>query len=248
MIIDVKGKGKYKKTSTIQLYPNVPSIEMWPYYIYSIKITSLQSFEMEQFEYEPIEVDSTCIKNPQLNVSKGNELLELQLNKVKKGFLENENFNLKTMLSFEDSIESEDISLGHFYSLGESIYPYFSNYQFGNPLRYRRIECPYFDGFSSYFYTKKENYIKVISFEWSELKLSGWPENEIESKEMREAFMLKYQSVKETVSKLLGEPLTIQQEPDSGRIDTRWKSDSGINAYLFMFKNYNNIRLYIYKD
>jgi len=248
LFIDLKGKGRFKQTSTIQLYPNVPSIEMWPYYINAIKITSLQSFEIEKTAYKPIEIDSTCIKNPTLNVSNGNRLFEQQLKMVKNGFLKSESFKLNEMLSFEDSIKSEDISLGHFYSLSEGIYPYFSNYKFGNPLQYRRIECPYFDGYSSYFYTKNEKDIKVFSFKWGEFKLSDWSSNEVDRTELRKVFETQYETIKEIITDVIGLPLTIEQEPDSGRLDTKWKSDSGISAYLFMFENYNEINLYVYRN
>ena len=42
LFIDVKGKGRYKETSTLPLGVEYPSVEMWPYYIYSIKIKSFQ--------------------------------------------------------------------------------------------------------------------------------------------------------------------------------------------------------------
>lgn len=248
LFIDVKGKGKFKQTSTSQLYPNVPSIEIWPYYINAIKITSLQSFEIEKTIYEPIEIDSTCIKNPTLNISNGNKLFEQQLKMVKNAFLKSESFNLNQMLSFEDSIKSEDVSLGHFYSLSEGIYPYFSNYKFGNPLRYRRIECPYFDGYSSYFFTKNEKEIKVVSFEWREFKLSDWSGNEVDRSELRKVFETQYETIKKIITDVIGSPLTIEQEPDSGRLDTKWKSDNGISAYLFIFENYNEIDLYVYRN
>lgn len=248
LFIDVKGKGRFKQTSTIQLYPNVPSIEMWPYYIYSIKITSLQSFAIEKTTYEPIKIDSTCNKNPTLNVSNGNKLFEQQLKMVKNGFLNSESFKLNKMLSFEDSIKSQDISLGHYYSLSEGIYPYFSNYIFGNPLQYRRVECPYFDGYSNYFYTKNEKDIKVVSFDWGEFKLSDWSGKEVNRTELRKVFETQYETIKEIITNVIGLPLIIEQEPDSGRLDTKWKSDNGISAYLFMFENYNEIRLYVYRN
>jgi hypothetical protein len=167
---------------------------------------------------------------------------------VKNGFLKSESFKLDKMLSFEDSIKSEDISLGHFYSLSEGIYPYFNSYKFGNPLQYRRIECPYFDGYSSYFYTKNEKDIKVVSFEWGELKLNGWAGIEGNRTELRKVFETQYETIKKIITDVIGLPLTIEQEPDSGRMDSKWKSDSGISAYLFMFENYNEIRLYIYRN
>ena len=40
LFINTNGKKKFDKTSTVALSPNLPSIEMWPYFIHSIKILS----------------------------------------------------------------------------------------------------------------------------------------------------------------------------------------------------------------
>ena len=81
------------------------------------------------------------------------------------------------MTEYENSISSEDVSLGHFWSLGEGIYPNVKGFKFGNPISYRRIECPYFDGKSNYFYTDKDKKIKVVSFNWKVFKESNWGVN-----------------------------------------------------------------------
>lgn len=248
LMIDIKGRGRYKKTSTALLEPGIPSTEIWPYKIHSIKIALFEEFEYDFVEIIEPNIDSTCIKKPELSVNYGEKLFKQHLKKVINGLTKKPKFDLKSMISFEDSIKSEDISLGHYYSLGEGIYPFFKNYEFGNPIQFRRVECPYFDGHSSYFYTKNENNIKVAGYEWKEFKLSDWPIERIESKELRNAFELKYQSIKEIVSTFLGEPNRITQESNSGRMDTKWKSKEGINAYLFIFDNYNQISLYVYYD
>jgi hypothetical protein len=167
---------------------------------------------------------------------------------VTKGLTGESNLKLETMLEFEDSINSEDVSLGHFYSLGEGIYPFFKNHKFGNPLQYRRIECPYFDGHSSYFYTKDERKLKVAGYKWGEFKLSYWSIEKVDRTDIRNAFEQKYESIKEIVTGILGEPLPLNEESNSGRIDTKWKSDDGISAYLFMFGSYNEISLFVYRD
>lgn len=247
LFIDSKGRGKHKKTSTHPLMPGIPSTEIWPYNIYSLKIASFQEIEIEPITIPEPEIDSTCLLNSGLTIENGEHLFRQHLNKVNTGLINLEPLNLESMLAFEDSINSEDVSLGHYYSLGEGIYPYFKNYTFGDPLQYRRVECPYFDGYSSYFYTKNEKNLKVAGYNWGEFKSGDWS-NRIDRSELREAFEQKYASIKVIVTEVLGKPLPLNEEPNSGRIDTKWKSSDGINAYLFMFGNYNEIRLYVYRD
>lgn len=248
LMIDEKGKGKYMKTSTNALSPNIPSIEIWPYNIHSIKIVSFKEIELEPITISEPEIDSTCILNPNLTVTNGELLFKQHFNKVINGLAGDEDFKLDTMLAFEDSINSVDVSLGHFYSLSEGIYPFFKNHKFGKPLQYRRVECPYFDGHSSYFYTKDENNLKVAGYEWGEFNLSDWPVEKVDRTELKNAFEQKYASIKRAVTGMLGEPMPLNGEPNSGRIDTKWKNSNGINAYIFMFRNYNQIRLYVYRD
>ncbi|MEQ8476144.1 hypothetical protein [Fulvivirga sp.] len=248
LMIDMKGRGKYKKTSTNPLTPSIPSTEIWPYNIHSIKIVAFKEIDLEPITIPEPEIDSTCILNPELTVENGELLFKQHFKKVTSGLTEKLGFNLESMLTFEDSIKAEDVSLGHFYSLGEGIYPFFNNYKFGNPLQYRRIECPYFDGYSSYFYTKDKKQVKVAGYKWGEFKLSDWSSERVDRTELRNAFEQKYKSIKDLVSEILGEPLPLDKEPDSGRIDTKWKSDDGISAYLFMFGSYNEISLFVYRD
>ncbi|GAA5040886.1 hypothetical protein GCM10011506_42190 [Marivirga lumbricoides] len=134
LMIDIKGRGKYKRTSTHPLTPDISSTEMWAYNIYSLKITSFQEIEIEPIIVPKPKIDSTCLLNSELNVENGEQLFKQHLTKVNTGFISSEGLNLESMLVFEDSLNSEDVSLGHYYSLGEGIYPYFKNYTFGNPL------------------------------------------------------------------------------------------------------------------
>ena len=245
---DIKGRQKFRRTSTHPLNSNIPSTEIWPYHIHSMKIASFERVELAPIILPEPKIDSTCLLKPELTIENGELLFEEHLKKVNLEFLRKENFDLKTMLTFEDSLKSEDVSLGHFYSLSKGIYPFFGDYKFGNPLRFRRVECPYFEGYSSYFFTKNEKILKVIGYQWGEFELGDWPIERIDGTELRNVFESKYESIKNIVTKTLGQPYSTISEPNSGRIDTKWKGESGINAYLFMFDNYNEISLYVYRD
>jgi len=254
--IKVPQKGKPTKTSVVDLIPNVPSTELWPYMIEYIQFSDFTTVSgSEEFVFEP-QIDSSCIKNKDFNIEYGNELFikhsTLTINRFKSDNL----FELKELLQFEDSLKTEDISLGHYWSLGESIYLNSNNFKFGNPISYRRLECPYFDGTVNFFYTKKKRIfnknkkesVKVVSYGWKEFKENDLPFfTNSDSEDKDKAFKEKYDFVLTEISKLLGEPISNETE-DSGRRKTKWKSNDNINAYLFNFSNIHEIRLYIYKE
>lgn len=246
--IKVPQKRKPVKTSVVDLIPNVPSTELWPYKIEYIQFSDFTTApEIEEFVFEP-QIDSTCIKNKDLNIEYGNKLFishsNLTINRLKSDNL----FELSELLQFEDSLKTENVSLGHYWGLGESIYPNNNKFTFGNPISYRRLECPYIDGTVNFFYTKKEKLVKVVSYGWKEFKGSNFPiSTNLDSDDKDKAFKEKYDFVLTEISKLLGEPISNETE-ESGRRKTKWKSKDNINAYLFNFSNINEIRLYIYKE
>ncbi|SOS46765.1 conserved hypothetical protein [Tenacibaculum finnmarkense] len=248
--IKLPKKRKLQKTSTSTLFKDVKSIEYWPYEIEKIDFKKFKTIPKENFQSFQIEtkIDSTCIKNENKNIEFGEKEFKKHLDLAISEFDNIENFELKKMTEYENSINSEDVSLGHFWSLGEGIYPNKKEFKFGNPISYRRIECPYFEGKSNYFYTKDNKSIKVVSFNWKTFKESNFRINPKIEKDLSGKFNSKYDFIVNVVSELLGNPLDIEQEKDSGRIDTKWKSANGINAYLFKFKTFNEIRLYIYKE
>jgi hypothetical protein len=248
--IKLPNKRKLQKTSTSTLFKGVKSIEYWPYEIEKIDFKKFKTIPKENFQPFQIEtkIDSTCIKNANKNIEFGEQEFKKHLDLAISEFNNIEGFELEKMTEYENSINSEDVSLGHFWSLGNGIYPNKKEFKFGNPISYRRVECPYFEGKSNYFYTKENKNIRVVSFNWKTFKESNFGINPKIEKNLNEKFNSKYDFIVNTVSELLGNPLDIEQEKDSGRIDTKWKSVNGINAYLFKFKTFNEIRLYIYKE
>lgn len=235
-------------TSVVELIPNIPSTELWPYLIEFVQFFDfIAAPEFEEVVLDR-QIDSSCIKNKDFNNQYGNDLFinhsYLTISRLKSDNL----FELNELLRFEDSLKSEDKSLGYYWSLGESIYPNLSNFTFDNPISYRRLECPYFEGSVNFFYTKKEKSIKVVSYEWEEFRESDFQNfTTANAGDKNKVFEEKYNFVLTAISKSLGDPVSNEIE-DSGRRQTKWKSKDNINAYLFNFSSINEIRLYIYKE
>jgi hypothetical protein len=247
--IKIPNKRKFQKTSTSALFKDVKSIEYWPYQIEKVdfkKFKTIPKVNFEQFQIEA-KIDSSCIKNVDKNIEFGEQEFKTHLELVISELDNSEDFELAKMTEYENSINSEDVSLGHFWSLGEGIYPNEKGFKFGNPISYKRIECPYFEEKSSYFYTKDDKSIKVVSFNWKTFKESNFGINPKIEKDLENKFNEKFQFVLKTLNDILGVPIQNVKE-ESGRRKIRWQNEQGLNAYMFNFSSNREIRLYVYKE
>ena len=247
--IKIPNKRKFQKTSTSALFKGVKSIEYWPYLIEEIDFKKFKTIPKENFEQIQIEtkIDSTCIKNVDKNIEFGEQEFKTHLELVISELDNSENFELSKMTEYENYINSEDVSLGHFWSLGEGIYPNEKGFKFGNPISYRKIECPYFEGKSSYFYTKDDKSIKVVSLNWKTFKESNFGINPKIEKDLENKFNEKFEFLLKTLNDILGVPIENVKE-ESGRRKIRWQNEQGVNAYMFNFSSNREIRLYVYKE
>jgi hypothetical protein len=247
--IKASGRENFQNTSTSPLFKGVKSVEYWPYDIEKINFKAFKVIQAENLKIFRVEetVDSTCIKNADKNIEAGEQEFKSHLKSIILKFNSGDKFPLDSLLNYEKAINAADVSLGYFWSLAESIYPNKKRFKFGNPLSFRRVECPYFEDKVDYFYTKRGSDVKVVSFNWETFKQSNFGIGPEIKDGASKKFIEKYNFVVKAVSELLGEPLPIKQEENSGRVDTKWHSRNGISAYLFRFENYNEIRLYVYK-
>lgn len=247
--IKIPNKRKLQKTSTSALFKGVKSIEYWPYEIEKIDFVKFKTIPKENFQTFQIEtkIDSTCIKNADKSIEYGEQEFKAHIELAISEFENSTDFELGKMLEYENRINSVDVSLGHFWSLGEGIYPNEKGFKFGNPISYRRYECPYFEGKTNYFFTKDNKNIKVVSFNWETFKESNFGVNPEIKNDVDDKFREKFEYVIKTVDSFLGIPIENITE-ESGQRKVRWKNEKGINAYLFNFGNYNEIRLYVYKE
>jgi hypothetical protein len=200
----------------------------------------------QEFEW----TDSICLKNPNLDINRGKQAFAAQLEFIISGFSEAKQMNLGKMLKYEASINSTENSLGYSYTVSEGIYPRVKRYKYGNPVSFRRLECPIFDGQVEYFYTKATKKVKLVLFSWKDFRTQSllFGEEARDSTQIRKAFEDKYSFAISVVSSYLGKPILLNSSKDAGRMDTKWRSSNGISAYLFIFDSYNEIRLAVYVD
>lgn len=246
--IRLPNKKFFKKTSTVSLFNDVKTIEHWPYQIDKIKFKTFKILPtriIEEFNFEE-KIDSICINNPHLNVEFREEQFKKHIELIVSEFKKSERFKLQKMLDYEKHLNSKDVSLSHFWSLGESIYPNNHKIKFQNPLSFRKIECPYFQSINNYFFDSN-NIVRVVYFKWNAFIKSDVGVNPLMTTTAKKDFTEKFNFIVQNISDYLGIPLENITEEDGRRI-VLWKSKQGVSAYMFNFSNYNEINLSIYKE
>lgn len=246
--IKLPKKTFFKKTSTVSLFKDVKTIEHWPYQIDKIKFKTFKILPtriIEEFNFEE-KIDSICINNPHLNVEFREEQFKKHIELIVSEFKKSKNFKLQKMLDYEKHLNSKDVSLSHFWSLGESIYPNSQKIKFQNPLSFGKIECPYFQSTNNYFFDNN-NIVRVVYFKWDAFMQSDVGVNPLMTTSAKKDFTEKFNFLVQTINSHLGIPSQNIIEEDGRRI-VEWKSKQGISAYMFNFSNYNEINLSIYKD
>ncbi len=219
------------------------------FFLFSIQISKADS--IEYIKYSFYEIDTSCIKNPGIDYEKQNRnIFTHHLEFVIQKFSNTKTLIISNLLAYEDSIKAKNVSLGYKYGLDTAYYPMYDKFKFEKPYRFQRIECPIFDAYTEYFVTKKKKMVKVVSYNWyGHLPVI---ENEIFSNNsnstlQRPAFETKYFYIEQTLNSLLGNAIQSIINSDGQRISV-WKTKENINARLSMFGNYNEIRLFLYKD
>ncbi|WP_406684342.1 hypothetical protein N1F78_01025 [Seonamhaeicola sp. MEBiC1930] len=148
----------------------------------------------------------------------------------------------------ELGLGSSDQTPKHKISIGESIYPNEKKYNLETPKTYNRIENGKFELETEYFYTPSDSIVRVVMYEWTELRKI----NKTDTKK----FDKKYNGLKKQLTSNLGTPSFVEIASDTAKSNFRdgikWLNGNGNKAYLFMLgsnsTDYRKIRLAIYNE
>ncbi|WP_430815968.1 hypothetical protein [Carboxylicivirga sp. RSCT41] len=251
ILIDTKGKEKYKKTSTIQLYPNIPSIEMWPHNIYSLKFVEFSKAEIKEYQLEQEKIDTICKSD--YDIERGNILLNEQLTLILDLVSKQKAKGIARIKEYEDSIKSIPTSawgwgdaLNIIDSNNRLIGTYIKRRKIAEPLVFEITECPYLEREVAYFYTKKERNIKFVVFKWRQKWIEGWQSRDYYN--IESDFRTKHEFIKKFLNKTLGLPSNILENKKG--IKTEWATDEGVIAelYLHIDQYSRSLRLKIYLE
>ncbi len=246
--IKLPDENEWQKSSNSPLKQGAQSFKLWPYPIEKIDLKSFSIVPKEspsEVHFET-KIDSSCIKNKNQNIAYGEQEFTSHVQQIIAGFAKTSDFKLKESLKYEKSRHSEDVSLGDYWPIAESIYPNAKGFKFSTPVSYRRIECPYFEGRVNYYYTEEDKAVKVVSFNWKTFKESYGGIKPETKNTTEKKFTEKYEFLIETVSDLLGKPIeNTRNEIDQRKI--RWVNKKGINAFMYNFST-DKVYLYFYKE
>ena len=196
----------------------------------------------------PHTIDSTCIKNS-LNCAKYNDkLFSNYIDTLQLNFLSDVGFKLNRAINYEKNIESKEITYNYTTGIGSSYYPNTNNFKLENPIIFRRIECPYLSMETQYFYTKKDNIIKVIFIEWNEFNRNeALADEDFYIKRRSKVFKEKFSKIENAIIKRAGKPTNRklnQTENINGTMDeVIWNNTKGLNLSLELLYDDSDCRM-----
>lgn len=198
----------------------------------------------DEIKILPPIIDSTCIKNS-LNCTKYNDkLFSDYIDTLQLNFLSEVGFKLNRAINYEKSIESKEITYNYTTGIGSSYYPNTNNLELENPIIFRRIECPYLSMETQYFYTKKDNSIKVVFIEWNEFNRNeALADEEFYIKVFKE----KFSKIENAIIKRTGKPTNRklnQTENINGTMDEIiWNNTKSLNVNLELVYDDSDCRM-----
>jgi len=232
--IQRKEDGEYEETSNVGTFPNVIGTEIWSYMIYSIGLREFRKYNHATNSTNRITVDAdkiqTTVKTDSIFTNRLNltlsDLGNLRLNDVK--LREQEWGGVDNM---------PDYQLG----IGESYYPNPNKYEI-DTVRVYLYESSLIENSITYYATKESGLIRVIFLEWEEPFLI----NQNLQKKADETFRNLLIFLEDTIVQKAGK--TIEYKEEENYIDRVWKTSSGFTISMENMKNFNRIRMVIYKD
>lgn len=248
LFIDRKGNDRFKKTSTIQLIPGVPSQEIWPYNIHAIKIGNFQKPSIIK-ETESV-LDTTCYST--LDIHQGNTLINEQLTFLSEIISNQEESVVDKIKNYEDSIKSISISswgwgdeLNILDKNGRKIGEHVKRKKIKEILVYKLTECPYLSREVGYFFSKKDRKLKCVVFKWRQRWVGGWQSRAYQN--IEDDYRSKYGFLNKSLNEVLGSP-TSSFNKENRRHKNIWVSNQGMSAesYLYIDQYSRSLRLKIY--
>ena len=152
------------------------------------------------------------------------------------------NLQLKRIALEENKWKSFDITPNHKVSISESYYPNFNKYEIDDRKSYLIEEDSLVENSISYYATKENDLIRVAFFEWEE---AGLIKPNLQKK-VDEIFRIKLKFLEDNIAQKAGNPIKSKEEKNY--VDRIWNTSNGFTITLENMKNFNRIRLIIYKE
>ena len=176
-----------------------------------------------------------------------------------KNFEELNNLTLQKIILFEKKNNSKDVTLDIPVYIGRSLYPNTNDYNLAFPKKFKRIDSTGYNLDVSYYSTKKDSLIRVITYDWRIKYDYNNPNffnmDSITIKKNSTYFQTKFNSIKDILLKNIGKPNLIEINSTKHKrvYQDKYKwSKKNANAYLYITGNtkigFSHVSLIIYKN
>lgn len=226
--------GDYDATSNVGTFPNAIGTEIWPYMIYSIGLREFRKFGYTTNSTNQITVETD---NIQTNVE-ADSVFTNRLNLIMSDL---GNLRLSDIKLKEQEWGGVDNMPDYNLSIGESYYPNPNKYEI-DTFRVYLYTSSFVENSITYYATKESGLIRVISLEWEEPFLL----NQNLQTKADEVFRNKLKFLEDIIVHEDGSQT--ENKDEKNYINTIWKTSSGFTISLENMKNFNRIRMVIYKD
>ena len=226
--------GEYEETSNVGTFPNAIGTEIWSYMIYSIGLREFRKFSFatnstnritDELDNIQTTVEAESIFTNRLNLILS-DLGKLRLNDIR--LREQEWGGVDNMPDYE---------LG----IGESYYPNHNKYEI-DTFRVYSYESSLIENSITYYATKESGSIRVVFLEWEEPFLI----NPNLQEKADETFRNLLTSLEDKIVQEAGKHIEYKEEENY--INRVWKTSGGFTISLENMKNFNGVRMVIYKD
>ena len=220
---------------------------------YKNQLLKFQSYDRRKEKL--IEIDKNVIRIIDIKNTDTVKLLgEIRADKTFKFLTEYHIKNIDNLfLSQIDSIVPNyggyNVTPEHKISIGTDLYPNKHKFELETPRAYKIIEDSTITLLLNYYYSKENNSVKVICYEWKETWENDYNIYAPENEEFKiNKFQNRLNNLKNYLKNRFGMPLGNKQR--SNNSDMEWITDRGINIRLFWndLDKYGSIVMYIYKE
>ena len=232
--IQRRENGEYEETSNMGTFPNAKGTEMWPYMIYSIGLRDFRTFSYATNSTNQIIAEEG-------NIQTTVEVDSIFTNRLNLIFSNLGNLRLNDIRLSEQEWGGIDNMPDYGLSIGESYYPNSNKYEI-DTFRVYLYESSLIESSITYYATKESGLIRVVFLEWEE---PFFTKPNLQEK-ADEIFRNMLTFLEDNIVQKAGKH--IEHKEEDNYIDRIWKTSSGFTISLENMKNFNRIRMVIYKD
>ena len=226
--------GEYKETSNIGTFPNAIGTEIWPYMIYSIGLREFRKFGYATNSTNRITVEAD-------NIQTTVEVDSIFTNRLNLILSDLGNLRLNDVKLREQKWGGVDNTPDYKLGIGESYYPNPNKYEINTAIVYL-YESSLIENSITYYATKESDLIRVIFLEWEEPFFMNLNLQEKADATFQNLLIF----LEDNIVQEAGNPIEYKEE--EAYIDRIWKTLSGFTITLENMKNFNRVRMVIYKD